>query len=112
MTEPNSQPSQTASTSATSSPAPTKPETAQESTEAKASPLGDPGPDSITELFNRYPELPEDKLKAVVAHLRATRGKIGQDQKPVKEAKAKAAPKGPTKKLSAEELAALLDEEF
>lgn len=73
--------------------------------------MGDPGPDSITELFARYPEVTPEQAAKVVAHLRATRGKIGQDQKPIKEPKpraAKADPKRP--KLSAEELADLLGE--
>lgn len=78
-------------------------------TEAKPSPLGDPGPDSITELFARYPEVTEEQARRVVAHLRATRGKIGQDQKPIKAPKKVAAPKATnSKKLSAEELAELL----
>lgn len=98
--------SQTPSTSATSLPVPQKP--SPPTTEA-ASPLGDPGPDSITELFSRYPDVPKDAARKVVAHLRATRGKIGLDQKPIKEPKAKAAPKPGKAKLSAAELADLLD---
>jgi hypothetical protein len=72
--------------------------------------LGEPEPDAITELFNRYPDVTPDQAKRVIEHLRATRSKIGQDQKPIKETKPKAAPKasGSKTKLSAEELASLL----
>lgn len=108
MTEQKSPTSQPPSTSATSLPVPTQPETTSP-TEAEASPLGDPGPDSITELFSRYPDVTPEQAKRVIAHLRAMRGKIGQDQKPIKEAKPKAVAKpGNSKKLSAEELAELL----
>lgn len=64
--------------------------------------------DSITELFARYPEVTEAQARRVVAHLRATRGKIGQDQKPTKTPKVAAPKAGAKPKLTAEELAELL----
>lgn len=104
MNEQNSTNSPSASTSEKSLPVPTKLETVP----IESSPLGDPGPDSITELFSRYPDVSPEQARRVVAHLRATRGKIGLDQKPIKEAKPKAT-KPPAKgKLTAAELADLL----
>lgn len=111
MTEQTSQPLPTPSTSETSSQAPTKLATVQPGPTTE-DPIQAPGADSITELFSRYPDVTQEQAKRVITHLRETRGKIGLDQKPIKEAKprvskAKSDPKKP--KLTAAELADLLD---
>lgn len=84
-------------------------------TTATPTPLTTDKPDSITELFDRYPDIPDEAIDRVIAHLRETRAQIGADQKPVKVPKPKAEPKGkgPARpKLTAEELALLLDVEI
>jgi hypothetical protein len=78
---------------------------------ADQTPLTTDKPDSITELFARYPQVTDAQVDAVIAHLREVRKTIGQDQKPLPKPKAppkaKASPKA---KLTADELKTLLGE--
>ena len=56
-------------------------------------------PDSITELFAKYPAVSPADAKRVVLELRAMRAKLGEDQKPIKAPAKARVPKAPAKKI-------------
>lgn len=69
------------------------------------SPLETSSPDSITELFSRDPETWTDgDMDRMISHLRETRAKLGENQRPEKKAKPDKTPKVETQNVSADDL--------
>lgn len=57
-------------------------------------------PDSISELFSRYPKVDPEQARRVILELRKERAKLGEDQKPIKAPAKVRAPKAPARKIS------------
>lgn len=116
MTEPNLKPSPMTSNSKSSTPdqllaLPTGQKPSTTDVEIPAGVFNDPAtipqeglttdkPDSISELFAKYPAVDPEQARRVILELRKERAKLGEDQKPQKAPAKARTPKAPTKKIS------------